>query len=370
MSPDRPDPISRRRLLGLLGAGAATVAAGGVVGRRLIDERSTPTAGAPPGTQPPTTLAPTTQPPTSSSSTTSTSTTSTTTEPETTTTTAPLDAVAPYQVVADEVFVATKLAAVRAVEALVTYRPGERIEDPIARALVHATPDVDRAGLEAAAGLVFVRDAASVGRVVYPQLGGLDPHDDPTTGSVMVVVEQRVRDGVGDRAHTRCIDVRVRREADGWRVEGVADASGWPSDRPVAVGEQAARVLDHPAIDLPDSARWDIHDGIVDDRILRELADLADRVPVGVTTCRRGHPVNVFATPNLSAHTVGRAVDLWAIDGVPVVQQRAEGSAAHAVARDLFDGGRVSRLGAPWAFGPGSWTDPVHLDHLHLGVSA
>jgi hypothetical protein len=82
----------------------------------------------------------------------------------------------------------------------------------------------------------------------------------------------------------------------------------------------------------------------------------------------------VFGTPNRSAHSVGRAVDIWAVGDRPVVQQRDdESSVAYQVAEALFEARRVHRLGAPWAFdgaGGRSWTDPVHLDHLHLGVSA
>jgi hypothetical protein len=43
------------------------------------------------------------------------------------------------------------------------------------------------------------------------------------------------------------------------------------------------------------------------------------------------------------------------------------------LARQVFDQRRISNLGAPWAFdgaGGRSFTDPVHHDHLHLGVSA
>jgi hypothetical protein len=362
--PSEPPSASRRRFLGLLGLGAAGAAAGGVALRTLLDDGAGPppprsTAGTPSttATTPPTTGAPAT-------------TTTETTAATTTTTTPGLAAPPPYEPVAGEVFVAAKLAGVRAVEALCTFGPDDPRGAVVERVLAGAAPGADRATVDAAATLLHVPGAASVARVVYPQLGGLDPHADPTTASVMVVVAQRVLDDLGEREHTRCVDVRVRRVDGTWRVERVADASGWPAARPVVVSAPAARVLDHPAIDLPDSARWDVHEGRVDDRVLTVLADLADRVPVAVTSCRRGHPINVFGTDGMSAHTVGRAVDLWAVGGEPVVRQGATGTAAHGVARAAYEGGTVTRLGSPWSFGPGSWTDPVHLDHLHLGVSA
>jgi hypothetical protein len=57
-----------------------------------------------------------------------------------------------------------------------------------------------------------------------------------------------------------------------------------------------------------------------------------------------------------------------------VVQQQPDtDSLTHLLARQVFDQRRISNLGAPWAFdgaGGRSFTDPVHHDHLHLGVSA
>jgi hypothetical protein len=351
-------------MLGLVGAGLVGIATGGAVARRLTQ------AGDPASLAMPVS--------TTSATTTSTSTTSTS-EPvvdATTTTEAPprLQAVDPYQPVADEVFVEAKLAGVRFVEALMTYEVTEAATAPVERALSVAVPSLTPAAVAHAATTMIHPEAQSSCRIVYPQLGGLHPHSAPTTGSIMVIADQHLlRDGV-ETVVSRCVDVRVALEADGWRVTSVENDSGPPVPPPPAVDGPAARVLAHPDITMPDSIRWDIYDGIVDDRILTEMADLADRTPIAATSCMRGHPVNVYATAGLSAHTVGRAVDIWAVGGLPVVAQRhSTDSVAHQVSRALYDGGRVHRLGAPWAFdgaGGRSWTDPVHLDHLHLGVSA
>lgn len=282
-----------------------------------------------------------------------------------------------YDLVDDEVFGAAKLAGVRMVEALTTFTAAERIDDPVERSLHLTTPGLAATSLAMAASALFVPGADSAARVVYPQLGGLDPHSDPTSGSIMVVVEQHLRrDGV-DRVISRCVDVRVVRGADGeWLVAGIEDTSGDPVAEPgnmtdPDLSDEARRVLGHDHIDLPDSVRWDIYEGIVDNRVLVAMADLADQTPIRVTTCKRGHPVNVFGTPGRSAHNVGRAVDIWSVDDVPVVQQRSDtASVAYRAARELYDSGRIQRLGSPWSFGSGSWTDPVHQDHLHLGVGA
>lgn len=351
-------------MLGLFGAGLVGVATGGAVARRLSQPGDPASVGLPVST---------------TSSTTTTTSTTPTSEPtveDPPPTEAPhrLTAVEPYQPVADEVFVDAKLAGVRFLEALMTYEATEAMGAPVERALSAAVPTLTPDGIVHAATSMVVPEADSACRIVYPQLGGLHPHSAPTTGSIMVIAEQHlVRDGV-ETVVSRCVDVRVTLVVDRWQVTSVENDSGPPVPPPPAVDGPAARVLAHPDITMPDSIRWDIYDGIVDDRILTEMADLADRTPIAATSCMRGHPVNVFATTGLSAHTMGRAVDIWALGGVPVVQQRhSTDSIAHQVSRALFDGGRVHRLGAPWAFdgaGGRSWTDPVHLDHLHLGVSA
>lgn len=277
-----------------------------------------------------------------------------------------------YEPVPGEVEPEAKTVAARVVEALTTYEAG-RSADAAARALSFSeTPD--DAGLVAEAWPLLVEGAASQGRIVYPQLGGLDPHAEPRACSVMVVVSQKLdRDGQR-RSVSRCVDVRLRVVDGAWRLDRVAEASGDSRSRPPVVTAAAERVLDHPDIDLPDSARWDIYDGRVDDRVLEELAIHADRVHLSVTAFVRGHPEHVFGTDRRSAHMAGLAADVWAVGGEPVVTQQPErDDDAYEVAEDVFEGARASNFGSPWAFdgfGGRSFSDPVHRDHFHLGFSA
>lgn len=359
-----PDHRSRRQVLSLAGGAAAAVVAGGVVGWR-VSRTGDPVAIPAHATQSPTTVPEPVDPDPGDPADGDDLVTTTTSEPE------PRSGV-PYELVDDEVFGVAKLVGVRMIEALMDFGANERIDDVVSRSIRYATPDLTESTLAEASRPLFVAGADSQCQVIYPQLGGLDPHSDPTSGSIMVVVEQHLtRDGV-DLVVSRCVDVRVVRTADGdWLVSGVEDTSGDPVAPPPELSDEARRVLDHDDIELPDSVRWDIYDGIVDARVLVAMADLADATPIRVTTCKRGHPINVFGTSGRSAHTVGRAVDIWSVDDTPVVQQRHDTeSVAHRVARQLFEGDQIHRLGSPWAFGAGSWTDPVHLDHLHLGVNA
>jgi hypothetical protein len=276
----------------------------------------------------------------------------------------------PYRNVWGEVFPDAKLVGVQLVEALMLYDASEQPADVVDRALVLASSGVDANTLSRDAGPLFIAGVESVAEVVYPQLGGLHPHNAPVAASIMVVVRQHLGSGDATSVVSRCIDVRVAKFGSEWLVEGLEDTSGEPVTEPADLSDEALRVLEHPDIDMPDSVRWDIYEGIVDRRILNEMADLADQVSIGVTTCMRGHPVNVFGTAGRSAHSVGRAVDIWRVGESPVVQQHTDvTSVAYSVSEDLYQSRRINRLGAPWAFGAGSWTDPVHKDHLHLGVS-
>jgi hypothetical protein len=276
-----------------------------------------------------------------------------------------------YEPVPGEVEPEAKTVAARVVEALTTYEAG-RSADAAARALTFSqTPDDP--GLVAEAWPLLVEGATSQGRIVYPQLGGLDPHVEPRACSVMVVVSQELlRDGER-RTVSRCVDVRLRSVDGTWRLDRVADASGESRSRPPVVSAAAERVLDHPGIVLPDSARWDIYDGRIDDRVLEELAIHADLAPLSVASFVRGHPEHVFGTDRRSAHMSGLAVDIWAVGGEPVVlQQPQRDDDAYEVAQDVFEGARASNFGSPWAFdgfGGRSFHDPVHRDHFHLGFA-
>lgn len=335
-------PRSRRRVLGL--AGAAVI--GGVAAARYRQAAPPPVetsrSSAPRPTAPPTT------------------------QPVTTTTTAPPPVLPRWQPPRGEVEVEAKATAAAVAQALTTHDGDEGAAGLVDRVMAGATGRTDLTSVRRAADVLHLPGQRVVSEVVYPKLGGLAPHHSPTTCSVMVVVEQR-----GDEVQLqRCLDVRLDRTSTGWELASVQDVSGSPVGRPRPLGPTAEAVLDHPRLELPDSARWDIHEGGVDERVLVELVELGERVDLAVATICRGHPEHVFGTSRASAHMDGRAIDVWYVDG-PVVSQQHVGSTAYRVAAEVFHRGRIRNLGAPWAFDPPggrSFTDPVHADHLHLGV--
>ena len=201
--------------------------------------------------------------------------------------------------------------------------------------------------------------------VIYPQLGGLTDSD----ASVMVVmVHRRLIDGVATSV-SRTVDVRVARRPSGPEVMGFASVGGEPvvdSDP----GALAMEVLSNERIELPDSARWDVIAGRIDDRVLALLSDLGRSHSIRVTVLSTGHPANVFATEYLSNHTKGRGVDIWSIDGVPVVAASRDPvtSPLRALVVEMVAAG-VTEVGSPFdvdGSGGPSFTNVVHQDHLHL----
>ena len=237
----------------------------------------------------------------------------------------------------------------------------------------------DRQAAARRARPLYVRGAESRSEIVYPQLGGLSVGGAVARCSVMVVVRQDLIDVNGDEhTVTRTVDVRLINRDDRWRIEDLADAGGKAVDRPVDLPKIAQTVLDNAAIELPDSARWDIHSGGIDERLLQQMHAISQLFPYSVCVLKSGHPFHVFGTQTISGHTQGRGCDIWKVAEQPVVlQQPDEDTRAFAFANRLLKDG-VPELGSPWDLDgppqPGqrrpSFTDAVHADHIHVAFKA
>lgn len=209
--------------------------------------------------------------------------------------------------------------------------------------------------------------ASSAIEIVYPQLAGLTED----AASIMVVFRWRLLERGRETSVTRTADVRLALIAGTWRVSSVESLGGDPVD-PGPVSAVAQAVLANDRIELPDSARWDINSGRISDDVLQALEDLAVEHTLRVAVLASGHPYNVFATELVSNHTAGRAVDIWAIDGQPVVSLREPAGPLPALLQKLLDSG-VTELGSPLDIdGPrgASFANTVHQDHIHVGFDA
>lgn len=283
------------------------------------------------------------------------------TSASTTTTRLVLSPAAPYHPIAGEPAPDLKQMAADALQAIATYDVGGGTVEEVTRRL---TGQPVRLDVTAAAAPFLVENASSELDIVYPQLGGLTD----SSASVMVVVRHRMLVGEEEHEVTRTVDVRLQKGADGWTVSELASTGGEPPESPAVtpIGEAA---LANPNLDLPDTTRWDIEAGRIGDPILGALSGLASEHRLSVTVLATGHPHNVFGAESVSNHTAGRGVDIWAVDGRPVVDQRSVGSPAYQLVEAAL-AQSLTEVGSPWDLdgaGTGaSFTNTVHQDHLHF----
>lgn len=242
---------------------------------------------------------------------------------------------------------------------------GSEPPDPAALTAAAGYP----ADLAPTAGPLLDTDARkATTTIIYPQYGGLTG----SSASVMVLARQVLRTADGDRTREVLLDVRVRRAADGtWAVTSTVDPPR-PQIAPRHAGGPTAlgrAVLDNPRIRIAGPGWSDITDRRVGDPILAVLDALARTHTLDVQVFVSGHPGTVFPTTRVSNHTVGRAVDVRAVDGRSVV----------GIPRDdplitdlMVAAGRAgaTEVGGPIApAGRGFFTDDVHQDHFHLGIT-
>ncbi|GII96807.1 hypothetical protein [Sinosporangium siamense] len=276
-----------------------------------------------------------------------------------------LPAVTPFIVEADEPARDVKRAAVRYLEALLTYPAGGGSVTASRSRL--AGRGLAANGVATAAPLLDSTGSGTV-QVIYPQLGGLTAD----RASIMAVARVSTLRGRRLSQRTRVLDLRLAKREGRWLVTGLSSTGGRPPSRSTS-GDLADRVLSSRKIVLSDTSAWDIQAGRVDDRLLRLLLRLSRKHTLSVCVLSTGHPQNVFGGTSVSNHIRGRAVDIWAIDGtrVSAYARRPDGErnpAWRLMSQAMSHG--ANEIGGPWAFAGrygASFTNTVHQDHLHLG---
>ena len=131
-------------------------------------------------------------------------------------------------------------------------------------------------------------------------------------------------------------------------------------------------LLSNPNIKLDSLAEQDLKTGIVDARVASVVGELAHRYgPITVVVFKGEHTKHVQNNPSksISYHWCGQAVDISYIAGQPVSSISSSArAAAEFLLRDLGPGLRPAEVGGPWKLNfPGSFTDPGHQHHLHIG---
>lgn len=266
----------------------------------------------------------------------------------------------PYVPRQDEPEVEVKAAAASFMQTLTTYAAGAGTVEWARSVLTQFGGDPLSAAIAAP---LMVSDASSAGQIIYPQFGGLTAN----SASVMVVLRQHLVGSGGASVVGRTADVRLERRGDAWMVASLASVGDTAAPLSSLASPAALAALADVRLELVDTVRWDLQGGRVDDQVANLLVSLADRYQLAVTTLASGHPYEVFGTDRVSNHTRGRAVDLWAVDGSPIVAYRSTPEQLLSLLEAASAFG-VTEIGSPWQLDlPGSFTDPVHQDHLHLG---
>lgn len=272
---------------------------------------------------------------------------------------APLPSTAPWVIRQAEVTPQAKLRAVRLVEATMAWPAGQAGQEAARRR-------VDRLGEDPALvgdfGSLIGDETATAVQVVDAQYGGIQPN----AASVLVVLNRWTVDESGRvRRGGTTLDVRLSKQPT-WRVTAVRPARILPAATHLTSTGRSA--LNNARIRLPLAARADVRSGGIADEVLTALLALSDRFVIEVSVLKSGHPLNVFGTDRQSDHTSGHAVDVWAVDGVPVLQARGEPLIARFMSAALDVG--PWQVGGPVdvdSGGPVVFSDLTHQDHVHLG---
>ena len=134
----------------------------------------------------------------------------------------------------------------------------------------------------------------------------------------------------------------------------------------------AERVLSDPNVQIYDCGRQDVRAGQIDRRVLATLEFLAaSGLRPTVTSLKCGHSY-LTASGNVSEHSTGTAVDIAAINGVPILGHQGAGSIAElAIQRLLTLQGTmephqiISLMTFENAGNTFAMSD--HADHVHIG---
>jgi hypothetical protein len=171
---------------------------------------------------------------------------------------------------------------------------------------------------------------------------------------------------------------------DGWKLletTAIYRASGQdPFGSDASIGQillmskevLAQRALADPRLQIYSCGRSDIESGQIDRRTLAVLEYLAERgYRLTVTSLKCGHSFYT-ASGNVSAHSSGNAVDIAAVNGIPIIGNQGPGSVTEAVIRDLLKlqgTMRPAQIISLMELGPPTFAMGDHADHIHVGFT-
>jgi Transglycosylase SLT domain len=132
------------------------------------------------------------------------------------------------------------------------------------------------------------------------------------------------------------------------------------------------RVLNDPALSIYSCGRNDVATGQIDRRILAVMEYLvAKGYRLTITSLKCGHSY-LTSSGNVSAHSYGSAVDIAAVNGIPITGHQGPGSITEAVIKDLLllqATMRPAQIISLMDLGPPTFILPDHYNHIHVGYT-
>jgi Transglycosylase SLT domain len=132
------------------------------------------------------------------------------------------------------------------------------------------------------------------------------------------------------------------------------------------------KVLADPALSIYECGRQDIQTGQIDRRVLAVMEYLvAKGYRLTITSLKCGHSY-LTASGNVSAHSYGSAVDIAAVNGIPIEGHQGPGTITEAVIKDLLllqGTMRPAQIISLMDLGPPTFILPDHYNHIHVGYT-
>ncbi len=132
------------------------------------------------------------------------------------------------------------------------------------------------------------------------------------------------------------------------------------------------RVLNDPALSIYSCGRNDIQTHQIDRRVLAVMEYLvAKGYRLTITSLKCGHSY-LTSSGNVSAHSYGSAVDIAAVNGIPITGHQGPGTITEAVIKDLLllqGTMRPAQIISLMDLGPPTFILPDHYNHIHVGYT-
>jgi Transglycosylase SLT domain len=171
---------------------------------------------------------------------------------------------------------------------------------------------------------------------------------------------------------------------DGWKllettaIYSAADKNPFSSNPTVgevlleSKAQLQQRVLNDPALSIYACGRNDIATGQIDRRILAAMEYLvAKGYRLTITSLKCGHSY-LTSSGNVSAHSYGAAMDIGAVNGIPITGHQGPGTITEAVIKDLMllqGTMRPAQIISLMDLGPPTFVLPDHYNHIHVGYT-